>query len=245
MKTALTIAGADPSGGAGIQTDLKAFSSFGVLGLSVITSLTAQNNGAVRAKLVIPPSFLRKQVDALVEEFRIDAVKVGMLGSSANATAVARVIERYGLKNVVLDTVLSSTGGFPLIDGKGVEAIRKLARRSTVITPNIPEAEALSGVEIKTVEEMEKAAKEIFALGPEYVLIKGGHLKGSPVDVLYDGRRFDRFPGARVRGRAGRFHGTGCILSAGIAAGLANGRPVRKAVAEAKGYLEKVIRERG
>lgn len=244
MRTILTIAGADPSGGAGIQSDLKTFSAFNVAGLSVITALTAQNNSAVRATLTLPPSFLRMQVDALMEEFRIDAVKVGMLGSSANATAVARIIEKYNLKNVVLDTILSSTGGFPLIEGKGVAAIKRLARRAAVITPNIPEAEVLSGIEIKTVEDMEKAAKKIFALGPKYVLIKGGHLKDGPVDVLYDGRRFDRFIGARVRGRAERFHGTGCILSAGIAAGLAKGRPIRKAVAEAKGYLEKVIRER-
>ncbi len=244
MRTALTIAGADPSGGAGIQSDIKAFCAFGVTGLSIITSLTAQNNNSVRAKLVIPPAFLRKQLNALLEEFDIDAVKIGMLGSSANAIALSNLIARYGLKNIVLDTILSSTGGFPLIDRKGITAIKMLMRRATVVTPNIPEAKALSGIDIKTAGDMERAAEVLYALGPEYVLIKGGHLKGSPVDILFDGRHFDYFTGARLKGKSEKFHGTGCILSAGIAAGLAKGRPVRRAVTEAKVYLERVLKER-
>lgn len=244
MRTVLTIAGADPSGGAGIQADIKTFAAFGVDGLSAITSLTAQNRRAVKSTIPVPPAFLLKQVVVLLEEFRPDAVKIGMLATSANATAAAKVIKLKRLTNIVLDPVMKSSGGYPLIDSKGLSSIKGLLPVTTVVTPNVDEAEELSGVRIRDVKGMEAAAERIFSYGPEYVLVKGGHLKDSPTDVLYDGRRFEHFEGRRLKGRKERFHGTGCVLSAAIAAGLAKGRTVRKAVEDAKEFLEEVLKGR-
>lgn len=244
MRTALTIAGADPSGGAGIQSDIKTFEALGVMGLSAITSLTAQNRSYVKATRTVPSDFLKAQVTTLLEEFRIHAVKIGMLGSSANAIAAGELIREYKLKNVVLDTVLRSTGGHPLIDKKGVGAIRALLPFTTIVTPNLPEASIISGIEIKNEIQMEAAAKEIFSMGAPFVLVKGGHLKGAPLDILFDGKRFEYYECKRIRGKKERFHGTGCILSAAIAAGLANRKPLKTAILEAKSYLNKTLSER-
>lgn len=241
MKTVLTIAGADPSGGAGIQADIKTFEAFGVAGLSAITSLTAQNNRRVEATVNVSPGFLTKQVTVLLKEFRINAVKIGMTGSTGNVKAIGRLVKEKRLKNVVLDTVLSSTGGYPLLDKKGVKAIVDLLPLVRVATPNIPEASVISGVRIKDTKDMEEAAERIHSLGAACVLIKGGHLKGSPVDILFDGKRFEYFTGARIRGRKEKFHGTGCRLSAAIAAGLARGKTVKRAVLEAREYLNREL----
>lgn len=244
MKNVLTIAGADPSGGAGIQSDILTFASFGVNGLSVITSLTAQNNKAVKGTLAVPAPFLSKQVNVLLEEFTIHAVKIGMIGTEANVKALGRLFRSGKLKNIVLDTVLRSTSDFPLLDDNGVKAVRKLLPLVRIATPNTIEASILSGISVDDTDGMEEAAKIIFSMGAENVLVKGGHLKGSPVDILYDGKRFFYFEGKRLKGKKERFHGTGCILSAGIAAGLAKGWPVKKAAAEAKTYLNKVLKNR-
>lgn len=244
MKTALTIAGADPSGGAGVQSDLKTFESFGVRGLSAITALTAQNNRTVTATLTLPPSFLKKQVLTLLEEFTIDSVKIGMTGSSGAVRAIEWLLRTKGLKNAVLDTVLVSTSGYPLLDRNGVNALKRLFPLVKIVTPNIPEASVLTGIEITGTGDMEKAARRLYSMGAPYALIKGGHLKGDPVDILFDGKSFDYFRGRRLRGRQERFHGTGCRLSAAIAAGLAGGKGVRKAVEEARSYLEESLKGR-
>lgn len=244
MKTILTIAGFDPSGGAGLQSDLKTFGDFGCRGLSVATALTAQNSTRVTSTLAVPPAFLKKQLLALLEEFTVDAVKIGMAGSAANIRAVELFIRKNGLRNIVLDTVLVSTSGYPLLDKKGVPALKRLLPLVRIVTPNIPEAEALTGLSIDNVAGMEEASRLIHSMGAPFVLIKGGHLLGPPVDILYDGKNFKRFAGRRIRGRKERFHGTGCILSSAIAAGLAKGQSVKRSVEEARKYLNRVLTER-
>ncbi len=244
MKTALTIAGADPSGGAGIQSDIITFRDFGLNAASVITALTAQNGVRVRAVLPVPARFIARQITTLLEEFDIASVKIGMVGSGENAAAIARVIKRNKLKNIVLDTVLRSSGGQRLIDRNGVEGIKTLIPLSAVVTPNLMEASALTGLPVRDLEAMEEAARRIHSMGAGSVLVKGGHLKGDPVDILYDGKRFTRFTGRRLEGGAKKLHGTGCILSAAIAAGLARGRGVRRSAADAKAYVEETLRQR-
>lgn len=243
-KLALTIAGADPSGKAGIQADLSAFSALGVRGVSAITALTAQNSSRVKATSVVAAAFLSKQITTLLEESRPDAVKIGMTGSSYNLEAIGRLIKKHGLENVVFDPVLKSTSGFALLDKKGIRSIGKIFRQVKVLTPNIDEASIITGMKIKNIEDMEKAAKLIGAMGVENVLVKGGHAKEGATDILYDGNRFYHFKGKRIKGRKEDFHGTGCVLSAGIAAGLAKGLPVNEAISEAKKHLDGVLRER-
>lgn len=245
MKNVLTIAGSDPSGGAGAQADLKVFDAFGVRGLSAITAVTAQNSTVVRASSAVAPALLKKQVEALLEEFQIDSVKVGMLGSAENAAEVLRLFKKYRFENIVLDTVLRSTGGFPLIGEKGTAVIRKMLPFVEIVTPNISEAEAISGTRVNDLNGMEEAARAIRAMGAKNVLVKGGHLEGDAIDLLFDGKRFYQFKGKRIKGNKGRFHGTGCVLSAGVAAGLAKGLGLRASVGAAKRHLERVIRSRG
>lgn len=245
MRTALTIAGADPSGGAGIQSDIAAFRAFGVTPLSVITALTAQNGVKVRSVQPVPARFVARQIDVLIEEFRIDSVKIGMIGSHGNAIAIKRLIKKHCLKNIVLDTVLRSSGGFPLIDKKGVETIKKLLPLVTIVTPNLMEAEALTGIKAVDADGMEEAARKLHSMGAPFALVKGGHLDNEPMDILYDGRRFTRFTGKRIEGTDKRLHGTGCLLSAAIAAGLAKGESVKRAVRGAKAYVEQTLEKRG
>ncbi|MFQ5465078.1 MAG: bifunctional hydroxymethylpyrimidine kinase/phosphomethylpyrimidine kinase [Thermodesulfobacteriota bacterium] len=244
MKTALTIAGSDPSGGAGVQADVLTFRALGVRGLSAVTAITVQNRLEVREMQVVPPRLLAAQVEALLDEFTVDAVKIGMLGSAANARAVAGLIDGGGLPKVVLDPVMVSSSGFELLGRGGVGAIRGLVARTALITPNIPEAAALAGIEITGVEGMEEAARAILAMGAGAVLVTGGHIEGPPVDVLYDGGEFTRLRSRRVGGGRERLHGTGCLLSAGAAAGLARGLAVAGAVSEAKRYVEETLRKR-
>lgn len=244
MRTALTIAGADPSGGAGIQSDIAAFRAFGVTPLSVITALTAQNGVKVRSAQPVSARFVARQIDVLLEEFSVDSVKIGMIGNRENTAAIRRLIKKHNLKNVVLDTVLRSSNGFPLIDKKGVEAIKKLLPLVTIVTPNLMEAEALTGIKAVDADGMEEAARRLHSMGATFALVKGGHLDGEPIDILYDGKRFTRFAGRRIAGTDKRLHGTGCLLSAAIAAGLAKGESVKRAVRGAKAYVERVIEKR-
>src|SRR3990170_6152493 len=239
MKKVLTIGGSDPSGWAGIQADLLTFSLFGTRGLSAITAITAQTEKGVKASGPVSPVLVKKQVETLLKEFKIDAVKIGMLGTSENVDAVKKLIRKWKLKNIVFDPVIKSTGGYPLLDRKGIGSLKKLLGSVTVVTPNLSEAGIISGISVKTIEDMERAAKKIHSLGCRYVLIKGGHLKGAPVDVLYDGKRVFYFKGRRQKGAPKRFHGTGCLLSSAIAAGLARGKNVAEAIKDAKGYVER------
>jgi len=245
MKTVLTIAGSDPSGGAGLQRDLETFRDLKVRGLSVVAALTAQNSTVVRAIEPVSAGFLKRQVNALLEEFRIDAVKIGMTGSAENLRAIRILIKKYGLKKVVLDPVMRSTSGRPLLDKDGIAELKALLPLVALVTPNLPEATLLTGIkEVTDIKGMEEAVRRLHEMGAPNVLVKGGHLEGAPQDLLYDGRSFNYFAGKRITGAAGRFHGTGCILSAAIAAGLANGKGIERAILEGRAYLMEVIRNR-
>ncbi|OGQ55712.1 MAG: bifunctional hydroxymethylpyrimidine kinase/phosphomethylpyrimidine kinase [Deltaproteobacteria bacterium RIFCSPLOWO2_02_FULL_53_8] len=244
MKTALTIAGSDPTTGAGAQSDLHTFAAFGVYGLSAITSLTAQTRSSVKAAMHTPPAFVTKQITVLLSEFEINAAKIGMTGTAANVVAIGRILKKQPIAYVVLDPVMRSTSGYPLIDDAGEKALRKLLPLVTLVTPNLAEASVFTGLKVRDVHEMELAATIIHGQGAQYVLIKGGHLKDAAVDILYDGSEYHYFEAPRLKRQKEELHGTGCLLSAGITAGLAKGAAIQKAVGDAKAYLGKVLEER-
>ncbi|OGP14845.1 MAG: bifunctional hydroxymethylpyrimidine kinase/phosphomethylpyrimidine kinase [Deltaproteobacteria bacterium GWA2_54_12] len=244
MKTVLTIAGSDPSGGAGLQSDLRTFSAFNVKGLSAVTALTAQNSARVKSVMPVPGKLLKEQLELLFEEFTIDAAKTGMIGSLENLRVIKKVLKARPVKNLVIDTVLRSTGGKPLLDAAGAKELTSLLPLAAIVTPNIPEASALTGIKITNETGMEKAAKALFEMGARNVLVKGGHLGAAPTDLLYDGKTFTYFKGRRITGFDAAFHGTGCMLSAAIAAGLAKGKGMKEAIKEAKRFLEKELRQR-
>ncbi len=236
MRTALTIAGSDSGGGAGIQADLKTFSALGVYGMSVITAVTAQNTCGVTAVQNITPEITTAQIEAVFSDIRVDAVKIGMVSTVETIQAIAASLARFAPRFVVLDPVMVAKSGHALIQPEAQAALgRFLFPLATVITPNIPEAQALVGGEIKGVADMERAACALHAYGPRFVLVKGGHLAGDAVDVLFDGISYHHFTSPRLLTR--HTHGTGCTLSAAIAAYLARGFGVAQAVAEAKDYL--------
>lgn len=244
MKTALTIAGSDPTSGAGAQSDLRTFAAFGVCGLSAITSLTAQTRSSVKAAMHTPAAFVTKQISVLLSEFEIDAAKIGMTGTAENVKAIGRIIKQRRLVNIVLDPVMRSTSGYPLIDDAGEKALRRLLPLVTLVTPNLAEASVFTGLKVRDIHEMELAASIIHGQGAPYVLIKGGHLKDAAIDILYDGSEYQYFESARLKSQKAQLHGTGCLLSAAITAGLAKGATMQRAVAEAKTYLGKVLEER-
>lgn len=240
MKKALTIAGFDPSGGAGLQADLRVFQSHRIYGLSVVAALTAQNTSGVQAVSPVAAGMVSKQLRVLLSAMRPDATKIGMLCTAENVRTVARCIREFDLGNIVLDPVILSSSGKRLARRDAVREIRKgLLPLCTVITPNLHEAEALSGMTIAGLSDMEKAAKALKDLGPEYVLITGGHLAGEAKDVLYDGA-YHYFRAKKVQGE---FHGTGCVFSAAVAAGLAQGYPISSAVREAKKFMAMAFRK--
>ena len=244
MKTALTIGGSDPTGLAGIQSDLSTFASFKVRGLSAVTAITVQTGKKVFEVKPISAFLLRKQIETLLKEYRVDAIKIGMLGTKENVIAVRKIIEKRKLKNVVLDPVLASTSGKRLLAKDGIKALLLLLPLVTLVTPNISEAETISGIKIKNEKDMEKAALAIHSLGPKCVLIKGGHRKGPAIDTLFDGKRIYLYKGKRLKERKEKFHGTGCLLSSAIATGLAKGINIRLAIKTAKDYVRKTIMER-
>lgn len=234
MKKALTIAGFDPSGGAGLQADLKVFQSLSVYGLSAVAALTAQNTKGVARVEAVSRVFLRKQLDILLTDLMPDATKVGMLLTEDNVRVVARSIRKYSLKNVVLDPVMISSSGKNLAQRKVPKVLReKILPLCKIITPNIHEANVLSGLKIRSLEEMEKAAVILKDSGTETVIITGGHLEGFAVDVMYDGS----FHYLRAKKRQGEYHGTGCIFSAAITAFLARGYSSLEAAKKAKEFM--------
>jgi hydroxymethylpyrimidine/phosphomethylpyrimidine kinase len=238
--TALTVAGSDSCGGAGIEADLKTMAAFGVYGAAAVTSITAQNTLGVAASLHLPPELVAAQIDAVVEDIGADAAKTGMLATAGIVEAVADRVARHGIERLVVDPVMVATSGAPLMEGETVEVFRRvLAPLALVITPNVPEAEALSGIELTSKEAVEDAARAIAGLGVTFVLIKGGHFEDEATDTLYDGERFERLTAPRVP--VGAVHGTGCTLSAAIASGLALGHDVRSSVSLAKRYVTKGI----
>ncbi|MCU1234206.1 MAG: phosphomethylpyrimidine kinase [Candidatus Solibacter sp.] len=236
----LTIAGSDPSGGAGIQADLKTFHQFGVYGEAVITLLTVQNTVRVSRVEVMPPALVLEQLAAVLEDIPPAAAKTGALGSAAMIAAVARAAAEFNFP-LVVDPVMVSKHGLPLLPSDAVATIRDLLLpRATLITPNVPEAEALTGLTIRTVDDMRAAACRLLEMGARAVLIKGGHLAGDSTDLLFDGVDWREFPAPRVATR--HTHGTGCTYSAAITAGLASGFPLAEAVARAKRFIHEAIR---
>jgi hydroxymethylpyrimidine/phosphomethylpyrimidine kinase len=237
MKRALTIAGSDSGGGAGIQADLKSFMAHGVYGASAITAITAQNTVGVRAVLLLEPALVVAQIDAVLEDIGADAVKTGMLGSAEVVGAVAAALRAHGADTLVVDPVMVAKSGDRLLASDAVPALRdELLPLATLVTPNLPEASILLGREVRALDEMPDAAHEILALGPRNVLLKGGHLAGDEVvDVLLAGGRLTMLRAPRVA--SSNTHGTGCTYAASITALLARGLSVEEAVAEGRAYV--------
>jgi hydroxymethylpyrimidine kinase / phosphomethylpyrimidine kinase / thiamine-phosphate diphosphorylase len=241
MPTALTIAGSDSSGGAGIQADLKTFAALGVYGASVITSVTAQNTLDVTGIHDLPAEFIILQLDTVVRDFPIDAIKTGMLSNPAIIRAVSERLQTLGVEKLVVDPVMVAKGGAALLRKEAeAELTQRLLPLAYVVTPNLGEAEVLAGVSIHNVEEMEQAARRIHAKGSRHVVVKGGHLDGPPVDVFFDGQSFEYLEGERVETKS--LHGTGCTFASAIAAELAKGAEVTDAVRRAKAYITAAIR---
>lgn len=235
-RKVLTIAGSDSSGGAGIQADLKTMTAIGVYGMSVITALTAQNTTGVYGIRDVEPEFVAKQMDCIFTDIVPDAVKIGMVSQTLIIHAIAEKLQQYGAKNVVLDPVMVSTSGRRLLAEDAMETLaERLLLLAAVVTPNIPEAEILSGIKIETEKEMEAAAKKIGETCHGAVLVKGGHQAATANDVLYRDGKFTWFYGARIDNP--NTHGTGCTLSSAIACGLAAGKTVEDSVRDAKAYL--------
>ncbi|KEO82459.1 bifunctional hydroxymethylpyrimidine kinase/phosphomethylpyrimidine kinase [Tumebacillus flagellatus] len=242
VPRALTIAGSDSGGGAGIQADLKTFTVLNVFGMSALTAVTAQNTLGVHGIYNLPIEAIEQQIDAVATDIGIDAVKTGMLSQVPIIEAVARKIKQHNIPNLVIDPVMVAKGGAKLLEDSSQQAlIDHLLPLATVVTPNLPEAEVLINREIKTVDDMKEAARRIHDFGPKFVVVKGGHLEGDALDILFDGETFEQFVSPRHETK--HTHGTGCTFSAAITAELAKGTPIREAVAIAKEFITCAIRD--
>jgi hydroxymethylpyrimidine/phosphomethylpyrimidine kinase len=238
MKRALTIAGSDSGGGAGIQADLKTFAALGVFGMSALTAITAQNTVGVQGVFELPADFVGLQIDAVLTDIGADAVKTGMLANSEIIEVIAAKMEEYQVDSLVVDPVMVAKSGDPLLHPEAQQAlIERLIPLAKVLTPNLHEARALAEMEIESLEAMKEAARAIQRLGARNVVVKGGHLPGSgqSIDVCYDGHDFTEFTAPRIETK--NTHGTGCTFASAIAAELAKGRSVKEAVGAAKAYL--------
>ena len=242
MKQVLTIAGSDSGGGAGIQADIKAMSAHGVFAMSVITAITAQNTEEVTEVFELPTSIIEAQIDAVFDDFEVAAVKIGMLSSADIVRTVARRSKPQSVVNLVVDPVMVSKSGQTLLKPDAVEALkRELIPMALVITPNVYEAEQLSGMPIKSLADARQAAKALYKMGCKHVLIKGGHLIAERgTDILYDGKFFNIFKGDFID--TPHTHGTGCTYASAIAAQLARGKTLPDAIQTAKTYLTEAIR---
>jgi hydroxymethylpyrimidine/phosphomethylpyrimidine kinase len=244
MYKALTIAGSDSGGGAGIQADLKTFQELNIYGMSVITAVTAQNTMGVQGVQPISPEFVGKQIDSIAEDLGVDALKTGMLFSPEIIEVVASKIKQYGWEKVVVDPVMIAKGGASLLQQEAVSSLKKyLLPLSFVVTPNIPEAEELTDSKIITLNDKIEAAKKINHLGVKYIVIKGGHDEDSneSIDLLYDGSDYFTFNSKRFQTK--NTHGTGCTFSAAITAGLAAGLSVYDSVTRAKSFITAAIED--
>lgn len=240
MKTALTIAGSDSCGGAGIQADLKTFSALGVYGMSAITAITAQNTCGVTNIRDLDVEIVRDQIQAVCSDIQVDAVKIGMLSNADIIKTVAEELQKTQITNIVVDPVMISKSGSHLLKPEAIGALKEiLFPLAKVVTPNLMEAAEIVGEPVENKAEMEKAAVKIKAMGPRYVVIKGGHLPGDACDLLYDGNEFLVFENTRID--TPHTHGTGCTFSSAIAAGLAKGLTVEAAVKAAKEFVTMAI----
>ncbi|WP_053367650.1 bifunctional hydroxymethylpyrimidine kinase/phosphomethylpyrimidine kinase [Bacillus sp. FJAT-27245] len=244
MRKVLTIAGSDSGGGAGIQADLKTFQELGVYGMSALTAVTSQNTLGVQAVYPLPSEATARQLQSIGDDMGTDAVKTGMLFDAEIIQTVAGSIKSYGWKNVVVDPVMIAKGGTSLLQKEAITALKEeLLPLAMVVTPNIPEAEELAGMAIKTEEEKKEAARILHGLGAPYVVMKGGHDedKDQAVDILFDGEDFFHFTSPRILTK--NTHGTGCTFSAAIAAELAKGHSVYDAVSTAKQFIQAAIED--
>ncbi|MED5353635.1 MAG: bifunctional hydroxymethylpyrimidine kinase/phosphomethylpyrimidine kinase, partial [Nitrospinota bacterium] len=239
-NTALTIAGSDSGGGAGIQADLKTFSAFDVFGKTIITSITSQNSFGVQSSYNLPATVIGQQLQAIAEDRKCQAVKTGMLGNEEAVLMISRMIKKNRLKNIVIDPVVISSSGKRLLTKNGLEALKEyLLPLGSLVTPNIKEAELLSGIKIKNLSDTKRAARAILKAGVRAVLITGGHLRGAPDDLFFDGKDMHIFSSKRLTKQD--IHGTGCVFSAAITAGLAQGVTVRNSIHNAKKYIGEAI----
>lgn len=240
MKKVLTIAGSDSSGGAGIQADIKTITAHKMYAMSAITSLTAQNTMGVTGVLDSTPEFVGEQLDAIMTDIFPDSVKIGMVSSPGIIHKIVEKLEQYQPSNIVVDPVMISTSGSKLLSDSAMDAlITRLIPLATIITPNIHEAEALAGMEIRTKEDMQVAAKKLSETYKGAILIKGGHLEDTADDLLFSEGEFTWFPGAKISNP--NTHGTGCTLSSAIACNLANGEDIKTSIQEAKRYITGAI----
>ena len=245
VPSAMTIAGSDSGAGAGIQADLKTFAALGVYGTSVLTAITAQNTVAVTAVHEVPTDVIEAQIDAVVTDIGVDALKTGMLSSSAIIECVTAALKKYpgipGLRRLVVDPVMVAKSGDSLLEKDAVETLRqRLLPMAAVVTPNIPEAETLTGLSIVTDEDVREAARAIVGMGATSVVVKGGHREGPATDVYYDGSDFEIFTSPRIE--TVNTHGTGCTFASAVAAGLAKGLQTKDAVGLAKEFVTEAIR---
>jgi hydroxymethylpyrimidine/phosphomethylpyrimidine kinase len=243
MKRALTIAGSDSGGGAGIQADLKTFMAFGVHGMSALTAITAQNTVGVQAIHDLPLDIIAEQIKSVVLDIGVDAVKIGMLSNPAIATIVAESITKYKLPNIVVDPVMVAKSGDSLLTEEARDILKeKVLPLATVITPNLLEAEELIGSLLETTEDIKTAAVELKKTGCQWVVIKGGHRSDTneAIDIIYDGREFYKLQAPFIQTK--NTHGTGCTFSSAIAAGLAKGYEPLKAIERAKHYITEAIK---
>ncbi|MCJ7749196.1 MAG: bifunctional hydroxymethylpyrimidine kinase/phosphomethylpyrimidine kinase [Desulfobacterales bacterium] len=240
MKRILTIAGSDSGGGAGIQADLKAITLLGGYGMSVLTALTAQNTLGVQAMYEVPVPFVEKQIDSVLSDIGADAIKTGMLANAEIVEVVAKKVRQYKVDKVVVDPVMVAKSGDRLLRKDAQEAlIKRLIPLSMVVTPNLMEASVLTGLKVSSIEGMKKAAHRIYQLGSKHVVVKGGHLKGKAIDLLYDGEKYEEIEGPRIETK--NTHGTGCTFASAIATFLARGDTVAEALRKAKVFITMAI----
>jgi hydroxymethylpyrimidine/phosphomethylpyrimidine kinase len=240
LPVALTIAGSDSGGGAGIQADIKTFAALGVHGASAITAITAQNTLSVTDILEVPPEMVTAQIDAVVSDLEVMAAKTGMLASSKIIEAVAAAINKHGIPNLVVDPVMIAKGGASLLRDDAIGALRSLILPlATVVTPNLPEAEVILGRLVRSLDERKQAARDLVALGPRAAVVKGGHSEDDVTDIYWDGVQMVELTGTRFP--TTNTHGSGCVFSAAIAAGLANGLEPLAAVRAAKEFISSAI----
>jgi len=240
MKSVLSIAGSDCSGGAGIQADLKTFSAHGLYGMTVITSVVAENTYRVTDFQDVRPDIIEKQMDDIFEDISPDAVKIGMLSCYETMVAVEGNLRKWKPCNIVVDPVMYAKNGCALMEESAISTlVSKVVPLADLITPNIPEAEKITGTIIKTLDDMRQAARLIHRMGCKAVVVKGGHLEGDAIDILYDGNEFYEYSAPRVETK--HTHGTGCTFSSAIASNLALGIPVHLAVEKAKLYINDAI----
>ena len=239
---ALTIAGSDSGAGAGIQADLKTFAALGVYGTSVITAITAQNTIEVTRIFELSPDLIAAQIDAVISDIGADALKTGMLANAAIIEIVAEKIRQHRLTNLVVDPVMVAKSGDLLLRPEAIAALKsRLIPLAAIVTPNLPEAEQLTGIQMTGPRELKEAARRIVGMGAGSVVIKGGHKEGPATDLFFDGEKFRQLSAARIR--TANTHGTGCTFSAAIAANLAKGEKLERALAHAKSYITQAIRQ--